>query len=133
MRKSSRTSAYVQAVYTNWWDTWFKLVFPLLMPTTKWKEEEKYMKAGDICLINFPGIRKDCYKLCKIVDLLPDVNGLVRTVKIQHRRADKRHEIREYRKCDRPLRLYQFKGSGNSWPLPTMRLQVIRQKTKGKG
>ena len=91
-----KRAAYVQAVHSSWWTCWHKLVFPLLIPCTKWREIKKNIRVDDICLLNYPNMKQDKYRLCKILEVFPDKKGLVRTARVQYRKEDARDVPKQY-------------------------------------
>ena len=72
------------------------LVFPLLVPCRKWQDVKKNLSVGDICLMNFPNMKHDCYKLCRVLEVVFDGKGHVRTARVQYRRSDQRDKPEEY-------------------------------------
>ena len=91
-----KRAAYVQAVHSSWWTCWHKLVFPLLIPCTKWREIKKNIRVDDICLLNYPNMKQDKYRLCKILEVFPDKKGLVRTARVHYRKGDARDVPKQY-------------------------------------
>ena len=55
-----------------------------MIPFNTLKESKKHenLKPGDICLLKFEGKVRAEYRLCRIVEVIPGDDGLVRTVKI---------------------------------------------------
>ena len=89
-------AAYVKSVYSAWWSAWNRMVFPLLVPCRKWQDAKKNLAVGDICLLNFPNMKHDCYKLCRVLEVVFDGKGRVRTARVQYRRGDQRDKPEEY-------------------------------------
>ena len=89
-------AAYVKSVYSAWWSAWNRMVFPLLVPCRKWQDVKKNLSVGDICLMNFPNMKHDCYKLCRVLEVVFDGKGHVRTARVQYRRSDQRDKPEEY-------------------------------------
>ena len=56
---------------------------------------------GDIVFLYYPSSIQDEYRLAKIIEVLPDVKGNVRTVRIAYRKRNKREDSKTYR--SRPL------------------------------
>ena len=92
----SKRAAYVQALHSSWWSCWQRLVFPLLVPCISWQDIKKNLSVGDICLLNYPNKKQDKYRLCKVLEIIPEKKGLVHTAKVQYRRGDARDVPRQY-------------------------------------
>ena len=49
---------------------------------------------GDICLLHYQSrMSSGHYRLCKITDVFPDAQGVVRTVEVGYRPRDKREAV----------------------------------------
>ena len=46
--------------------------------------------------MNFPNMKHDCYKLCRVLEVVFDGKGHVRTARVQYRRSDQRDKPEEY-------------------------------------
>ena len=66
-----------------WWGMFYKDVYPLLVPRSKWKQEKRNLGVGDIVLVLFQlKYAKDKYRLGRVLQLHPDHHGLVRVVTV---------------------------------------------------
>ena len=65
---------------------------PTLVPCRRWKNIKKNLKKGDIVMMKYSGNIKDDYRLARVLEVYPDKKGLVRTVKLEYRRRDKREK-----------------------------------------
>ena len=90
--KYTERLAYVTEVYTSWWKAWIEQVLPSLMPIPKWKKRAKNLTVGDVVMMIYEGNMKDDYRLAKVVEVHPDVNGIVRTVTVGYRRKNKKEK-----------------------------------------
>ena len=106
----------VEECLACWWSRYFKDVFPSLVPRAKWKQEQRSVKVGDIILIMFRvKYAKDKFRLCRILCLLPDHNGVVRSVMVGLR--DRQKAAREaLDQCKAGMRIFQA---------PVQRLVVV--------
>ena len=76
---------------------WKTQVFESLVPFRRWKKEVRNVRVGDICLIKTPKkLTPGHYKLARIVEVMPDIKGLVRTVIVETRPADSRERSLPY-------------------------------------
>ena len=88
--------AYVQGVFDTWWSKWIQDVLPTLVPCRRWKDVRKNLKIGDIVMMKYNGNLRDDYRLPRVKEVYPDSKGLVRTVKVNYRRRDKREPAESY-------------------------------------
>ena len=66
-----------------WWGMFYKDVYPLPVPRSKWKQEKRNLGVGDIVLVLFQlKYAKDKYRLGRVLQLHPDHHGLVRVVTV---------------------------------------------------
>ena len=79
---------YVSSVEATWWKRWSREVLPTLLPYRRWRRSQENLGVGDIVLMWFPGIKKGYYRLAKVVNVYPDEEGLVRTVRIVYRKTN---------------------------------------------
>ena len=89
--------AYVSDVYKTWWRSWYQQVLPTLVPCKKWKKEKRNLEVGDIVFMYYPSSIQDDYRLARVTEVLPDDQGLVRTVRVCFRRKDKRDKSLPYK------------------------------------
>jgi hypothetical protein len=78
-----------------------KEVMPTLLPSPKWKKEQKNLKVGDVVQMCYSGNVKDNYRLAKLVEVFPDRKNLGRTVRVAYSKRDKREPKEVYR--NKPL------------------------------
>ena len=112
-----KRTAYVKNLHDKWWKSWIKQVFPNLVPCKKWRSEVRNLQVDDICLLYYPGVMANRYKLARVVDTFPDKAGKVRTVRIAYKKRDKREKPNEI-----------FKGTLVKEKIGVQRLIVIQPK-----
>ena len=72
-------------------------VFNSLMPYRRWSKAYPNLSVGDICLLMTDSkVSHPTYRLCRIAEVFPDINGLVRTVRILSRPRDTRESSLPY-------------------------------------
>ena len=86
--KFSCRLSYVSTVETTWWKKWVKSVLPTLLPYSKWRKEQNNLEVRDLVLMWYTGNMKDYCRLARVVDVYPDLKGLVRTVRVKYRRKN---------------------------------------------
>ena len=85
---------YCQAQFESWWSHWYRAVFQNLIPYRRWKQEAKNLKVDDVCLLMYKGrIPPAVYRMCRVVEVFPDDEGLVRTVRVALVSRDQRMRI----------------------------------------
>ena len=95
--------AYIQSVHAEWWRRWIEDVLPTLIPCRRWKSQKRNLKVGDVVMMVYKGNLVDDYRLAKVMQVYPDVKGLVRTVQVGYRRKDRREKLEIYK--SKPLSL----------------------------
>ena len=71
-------------LYT-WWSVW--RVVTSLLPYYKLKDEKRHanLQVSDVCSLHYDNKLKVACWLCRVVEILPSYNGLVREVKLSFR------------------------------------------------
>ena len=93
----TRRTKFVEECEKQWWSLWFHQVWSDLFPRNKWKTPSSNLKTGDICLKALSStVGKRRYVLCRIGEVFPDKEGLVRTVEIWSRPRDVREPSLPY-------------------------------------
>ena len=89
---------FIEEVEENWWQIWFNQIFKDMFPRNKWKCKTANLKPGDICLKGYSAtLGRDRYALCRVGEVYPDEEGLVRTVQVWSRPCDSREASLPYR------------------------------------
>ena len=77
-----------------WWERWQSAAFSLFTPRRKWRQEVRALQVGDVVLLLSSGkLGPGSYKLARVSELLPDEEGVVRTVVITHSSRRKRGRV----------------------------------------
>ena len=96
--KYVRKQRHMEELLNQWWQLWYSQVFSSLFPLNKWKEQQKNLKAGDVCLVKYDRkVGKADYRLCRVKDVDLDSKGLVRTVRVLMRPRDRREASLPYK------------------------------------
>ena len=90
---------FLMKLVTDWWNKWYEIVLPSLVPSYKWLQRHRTVKIGDICLICYKKDLKTTYRLGKIVEVQSGVDGLVRKVILQYKLPNEKI----HRMVDRPI------------------------------
>ena len=80
----TRRFLFVQSLVDDWWQQWYNIVLPSLVPSYKWKQKYRNVKVGDICLIRYKGIRST-YRLGRVTETKLGKDGLVRSVRLTYK------------------------------------------------
>ena len=81
----TRRFLYVQNLVDEWWDKWYNLVLPSLVPSYKWQQRHRNVKIGDICLIRYKKSIRSTYRLGRVCEVKAGDDGLVRSVRLQYK------------------------------------------------
>ena len=81
----------------TWWRMWIVQALPLLVPFKKWRIEKRSVQKDDIVLVLYDRkVAKGVYRLGRVVAVLPDVHGRVRTVTVGMRPKNAREDVLPY-------------------------------------
>lgn len=70
-------------IVNEWWERWTSRSWALLTPRTKWLQEERQLAVGDICHLHYSQkFGPPSYRLCRVTEVLPGEDGMVRTVRV---------------------------------------------------
>ena len=89
--------ALLESIVKQFWEQWTQLYAPTLLKHTKWKDEHRCLKVGDVVLVmdNINIAFKGKYRLARVVEIFPGADGVVRKVRLalkSFRVGDKVHE-----------------------------------------
>lgn len=73
----------VQYLSDLFWKRWIREYLPLLQERQRWNEKKRSLTPGDIVVIMDPSAPRGSWPLGKILEVFPDKQGLVRSVKLQ--------------------------------------------------
>ena len=82
---NARRYQYVQSMVDDWWQKWYNLVLPSLVPCYKWQQRHRNVKLGDICLIRYKKSIRSTYRLGRVSEVKTGDDGLVRSVRLQYK------------------------------------------------
>ena len=100
MKKSiTKRFRFLQNLVTEWWESWYQVVLPSLVPSYKWLQRHRNVEVGDVCLIRYGKDKRATYRLGRVKEVKKGVDGLVRTVVLKY----KLPEEKRYRTVDRPI------------------------------
>ena len=72
----------VQKITDQFWKTWTDLYFPTLLRRQKWHHKERDMKIDDVCVMKDSNTMRGEWRLCRVIEVYPDKEGVVRNVKV---------------------------------------------------
>ena len=95
----SRRMKYIAELETVWWRQFHCQVFASLLPFHSFKVSKRHinLRVGDVCLIKYENKIKADYRYCRIAEIFPDEEGVVRTVNVKLRPRDKRDNSLPYK------------------------------------
>ena len=95
----SKRMRYVAELETVWWSQFHKQVFSSLLPFHSYKVAKRHvnLRVGDVCLLKYENKVKSEYRYCRISEVFPDGEGVVRTVSVRLRPRDKRDNKLPYK------------------------------------
>ena len=95
----SKRMRYISELETVWWRTFHKQVFSSLLPFHSYKAAKRHvnLRVGDVCLLKYENKIKSDYRYCRISEVFPDEEGVVRTVNVKLRPRDKRDNNMPYK------------------------------------
>ena len=73
----------VQRITDQFWVIWRRLYFPTLQIRQKWHHAKRNLQIGDICNLRDSNSLRGEWKLCKVIGVHPDRNGVVRNVDVE--------------------------------------------------
>ena len=102
----SRRMKYVAELEKVWWHQFHCQVFASLLPFHSLKASKRHinLRVGDVCLIKYENKIKADYRYCRIVNIFPDEEGVVRTVEVKLRPRDQRDKALPY-KAKAPVKM----------------------------
>ena len=88
----------LENIVQQFWQQWTQLYAPTLLRHTKWKEEHRCLKVGDVVLVmdNINISFKGKYRLARVVEIFPGPDGIVRKVKLAFKNFKVGEKMHEY-------------------------------------
>ena len=90
-----KCSRYQEELLDTWWAMWKVQVFPHLIayPNYKAAKRHKNLQVGDVCLLKYDGKIRGTFRLCQVIEVWKDDQGLVRTVQVGYRPRRKEESL----------------------------------------
>ena len=90
---------YIGELLKTWWQQFGVQALHSLIPYQRYKDAKRHenLKVGDVCLLRYDSMVKDKYRLCRVAEVYPDGEGVVRTVDVHLRPQDSREPLLPYR------------------------------------
>ena len=91
----------------QFWEREFeRQVFFSLLPYQKWKDAKRHtnLMVGDVCLLMYPGKIQDKYRYCRVDEVHPDQEGVVRNVTVSLRSRNSREKLLLYQ-ARKPMKM----------------------------
>ena len=90
---------YCNELQQFWCREFEKQVFYNLLPYQRYKDTNRYKNlcVGDVCLLSYPGKVQDISRYCRIDQVHPDEDGVIRNVTVSLRSRDAREKLLLYR------------------------------------
>ena len=90
--------ALIKGVQSQFWKQWTQLYAPTLVSQSKWKASTPNLKLGDVVLIleDALSLSKGHYRLARVVEATPGLDGNVRKVKVAYKNFRVGEKIMEY-------------------------------------
>ncbi len=90
---------FIQDLVKQWWESWYQLVFPSLVPSYKWLQRHRNVRVGDVCLIRYRKETRSTYRLGRVEEAKAGSDGLVRTVVLKYKLPNEK----KFRTVSRPI------------------------------
>jgi hypothetical protein len=84
-KKLTKRFENVQQAQQEFWKRWIEEVFPQRLKQSKWKQERRDLKAGDIVLRKDETAAGQTYKYAKVVKVHTSTDGKVRAADIEYK------------------------------------------------
>jgi hypothetical protein len=84
-KKLTKRFENVQRAQQEFWKRWIEEVFPQRLKQSKWKQERRNLKAGDIVLRKDETAAGQTYKYAKVVKVHTSTDGKVRAADIEYK------------------------------------------------
>ena len=98
-RSVNKHFRFLQNLVTEWWEHWYAIVLPSLVPSYKWLQRHRNVKIGDICLIRYGKDKRATYRLGRVSEVNKGEDNLVRKVKLKYKLPSEK----VFRTVDRPI------------------------------
>ena len=72
-----------QLLANHFWNRWIKEYIPSLQQRHKWQQEQRNVRVGDIVLIADDNVKRNQWRLGRVINSFPGSDGLVRSVEVR--------------------------------------------------
>lgn len=73
----------VQKISDQFWEEWMRSYFPTLLRREKWHYLKRNLSVGDVCLLRDSNALRGDYRMCQVIRVFPDDDGMVRNVEVK--------------------------------------------------
>ena len=84
-KSTTKRFRFLQEIVNQWWESWYQLVFPSLVPSYKWLQRHRNVKVGDVCLIKYRNETRSTYRLGRVKEAKVGKDTLVRSVVLEYK------------------------------------------------
>lgn len=81
---------FIQSVRDEFWKKWFLQVFPHLVPSFRWKKEQRNVRPGDVVLLKDASLLSKKFKMGIVSECKEGKDGRVRSIKVKYKNEDKK-------------------------------------------
>ena len=72
----------VQLHANEFWRRWRRSYLASLQSRRRWQDEKENLKQGDVVILTDEQVERSLWRLAKVIEAIPDQDGLVRTVRL---------------------------------------------------
>ena len=98
----SRRYRFVQALSEEFWKKWTNMYFPSLCIQTKWHHTKRNLQVGDVVVVAERKLPRNKWRIAKVDEVTPGIDGLVRRVKVIYKNKDSS----QYTKVERSVQRF---------------------------
>ena len=95
----TRRFRFLQELVSAWWEQWYKVVLPSLVPSYKWMQRHRSVCVGDVCLIRYKNDLRATYRLGRVTEVKKGSDDLVRKVSLSYKLPNEN----KFRSVERPI------------------------------
>ncbi|XP_068741904.1 uncharacterized protein [Montipora capricornis] len=74
---------FVKRIVDSFWRRWTRKVFPLLVPSKKWKVERRNVRVDDVLIVQDSNAVQGKWTIARVTNVYPGRDGRVRNVKLR--------------------------------------------------
>ena len=76
---------FIQSIIDSYWKKWTLCYFPNLIIQQKWHHKRRNIQEGDIVIIADKNLNRGEWKLGRVTEVVPGIDGYVRRISIQYK------------------------------------------------